>query len=681
MKRNIIIGIALLTITLVLCIPYSIKYVGCEVQVIVKVSDYSGRPLPNALVHIKSNTTVYESTTNAYGLASFDNVAFNTDKPYIVEVYYKGICVANETKQGTTPQVTANVYDITIFTWDLLNRTINPIIRVRSLKGTYYNETKVDSGYIVLVRVPVNYAEGTKYSFTIIWQGVVTDVIYMLIAKSNATQPILLRCSISDLRIEVKDIEGSYLPTSISIGNVKLPGIRLEIKHPNGTIITANSSTIALSRVPCGKYFVQVKWWGISISSKEFILNSALKQPLVIKVPIFTAKFRLMDENNHIFANTQFSVTLPRINEEVQLTTDENGEVVLSGIVEGTYTFKLTWLNRDYVVPISIYNPGTFDIRFPLVDISLKVVTKGGGGVPLSNAEVEIYTIQQGNESLYTTGYTDNEGYISFSRVPRGQIKVKVIWNGIEVASVFIDTRVKTSETIKCYLYSGKISLRSRSGRYLAGAQVVLTYPNGTIRTFSSNELGEVNFGLLSPGNYKIKILWKNVEVAHREFVIPYPTSPSGDYEDTLTCEVYDLTIHVVNFFDKPISGARVIIFSTTGIKDELYTRGGVAEFTDLPYGDYTVEVYYLNKKGTISVTLGKGLTSYSVKLDVLFALDGYAFSLRDTILLVAILAGSTVGIFFLVKFLVRKISSIKRRPAKRRRAELFVPFRPGGGE
>ena len=681
MKRNIIIGIALLSIALVLSIPYSVKYAVCGVQVIVKVSDYSGRPLPHALVCIKSNTTIYESTTNINGLASFDDVTFDVNKPYIVEVYYKGICVANETKQGTAPQITANVYDVTVFTWDLLNRTINPIIRIRSLKGTYYNETKVSSGYVVLVRVPINYAEGTKYSFTIIWQGVVTDVVYLLLTKSNITQPILLRCSILDLRIEIKDIEGSPLSASISIGNKRLPGVHVELKHPNGTIIATNSSTIAFSRVPCGKYLIQVKWWGISVFSKEFILNSTLKQPLIIKVPIFTTKFRLIDENNHIFANTQFSIVLPRINEEVQLTTDENGEVVLSGIIEGTYTFKLTWLNRDYVVPISIYNPGTFDIRFPLVDISLKIVTKGGGNVPLRNAKVEIYTVQQGNESLYTTGYTDNEGYVSFSRVPRGQIKVRVIWNGIEVASVFMDTRVKTSEIIKCYLYSGKIALRSRNGRYLVGAQVELIYPNGTTKTFSSNELGEVSFGLLSPGNYKVKVLWKNVEVAHSEFVIPYPTGPSGDYESTLTCEVYDLTVRVINFFDKPISGARVIVLSSAGIKDEMYTRNGIAEFTDLPYGDYTIEVYYLNKKSIMNVTLGKGLTSYSVKLDVLFALGGYAFSLRDTILLIAILAGSAVGITFLVKFLVRKIPSIRRRPARRKGEELFVPFRPGGGE
>ena len=680
MKVKVIVPIIILYVMIFTNFYYSTVDVYGEFQVLVKVLDYHGRPLPNAFVRIKVNDTSYESKTNENGIAAFSDVAFDPSQPYVIEVYYRDICVANETKQGLSPEIRANVYDISVFTWDLLNRTVNPTLRVRSLIGSYYNETQVKYGHVTLTRVPLDYSKGTKYVFTVIWQGVVTDNIVIMLTGNNATQPIILHCSILDMRIEIRGIEGGLLPSTTTIGNVELPGVQVEIRHPNGTNIVINSSSILLSKIPCGKYVIQVRWWGVQLLSKEISLDKTTEQPISIYVNVFTAKFVITDAKGGIFANTNVTLRLP-IGVETSLFTNENGEIVLSGLMEGQYTFKIKWKGIEYEKYVMIHAPGVFDVRFPLVDITLRIVTRGGGEIPLSNARVELYVIYRGSEILYDYGITDDNGYVEFVRVPQGEVKIRVIWNGIEVAETILNTKEELSKTIKCDLYSARITIMSGSGRYLINAKVKLTYPNGTSKIFTSNEVGEVDFGLLPPGKYKISVTWKNVDVASTDFILPYPTSSSGDYEYTIKCEVYDLKVRVINSLNKPLNGAKVVISSPTGIIEECYVRGGIAEFKDLPYGDYTLDVYYLNKRTTRRVTVGAGLLSYEIRLDVLFAIDGYAFSLRETILLGIGITGFAIALVILAKVIASKIISLRRRPKRRKKkVELFVPFRPEGG-
>jgi len=153
----------------------------------------------------------------------------------------------------------------------------------------------------------------------------------------------------------------------------------------------------------------------------------------------------------------------------------------------------------------------------------------------------------------------------------------------------------------------------------LPGAQVHITWPNGTTETIPryTSAKGFINLTHVLPGNYGFTVLWKDVIVAQTNIHV----DSNGPY--TIKTKVCQLTVQVYGNNGAPIHGAYIIIYtqSGTGVGLETSNAEGKAVFK-LPPGNYRIEAHYASSYWlsiiTTSATDQISLTSTTSKNIVL---------------------------------------------------------------
>ncbi len=71
---------------------------------------------------------------------------------------------------------------------------------------------------------------------------------------------------------------------------------------------------------------------------------------------------------------------------------------------------------------------------------------------------------------------------------------------------------------VEDYLLSLSYTVVDQTGQPLPNVDVEVTYPNGTVRTFRTDEAGRITVDRAPWGDYRIRVIWSGVEVANTSF-------------------------------------------------------------------------------------------------------------------------------------------------------------------
>ena len=244
---------------------------------------------------------------------------------------------------------------------------------------------------------------------------------------------------------------------------------------------------------------------------------------------------------------------------------------------------------------------------------------------PVMDAKVEI-TNPDGTKKIYTT---DSNGKIEITNTPSGDYKIKVteVPDGYKVTTG--EEEKKTVEDGKTATHVAEITptgglkitvLEEDSDEPVKDAVVKVTGPDGTVTEYTTDENGEILVNPTETGDYQIVVTkvpeGKKVTVGETKTVtveklkiaehvakinkVETTDDTKKDEEKTVTEEKKEDTTPKGNLeitvrdevTNDPVPNATVNITDPTGDKSDHTTdSAGKVTLTDVPVGDYTVEV------------------------------------------------------------------------------------------
>jgi hypothetical protein len=367
-----------------------------------------------------------------------------------------------------------------------------------------------------------------------------------------------------------------------------LAGVKCHVFDENGAYIGLNAITdetgLANFDLSDGIYQIRVdhlgyQFWSEMVNLPQVDTAELLipHQTVTIDVlseyqtpePMVGVKVYLFSENGNYLNQYQF--------------TDENGQVSFY-LPEKEYKVRADYLDEQYWS-----DPFIWENTGILIQIGLSHITVIGGGNPLPNVKVYVFTPSGNYLGLNQT--TSEEGIVEFI-LPQGEYKFRADYQGSQfwsedsdisggaVTDITIDTGGGTfaftllkevnmpMANVKCYVFN-------ESGTYLG-------------LSANTNSQGRVEFDL-STGHYKIRIDYLGYQFWSPIYTLPETTAA------TLSIDHQDITINVMGE-DFPLAGLKVYLFSSSGsyLGQTKYTDENGQVIFNLPDQSYKVRIDYL---------------------------------------------------------------------------------------
>jgi 5-hydroxyisourate hydrolase-like protein (transthyretin family) len=304
--------------------------------------------------------------------------------------------------------------------------------------------------------------------------------------------------------------------------------------------------------------------------------------------------------------------------------TDENGDVL--EVLPGDYTVTVTKVPEGYEV-----KTGESDIvNVPENDEGhheAVIATDRGGiiitvldektGEPVSGATVEV-TEPGGETKTYTTDengqvtdYAEKDEYDNYTAEPGDYTyKVTKVPDGYHVTvgeeqTGTVETGKLTELEAKIDIDTGKLTvhvIEKTSERDVPGAEVEVEYPDGTKKTFTTDENGEIkdedgNDVIVPTGEYKVTVtkVPDGYDVTTGETgTVVVPRDDEGHHDAVIETERGGIIITVIDEkTGEPVSNATVEVTEPDGTTKTYTTdeNGQVTDYTEKDeYGNYTAE-------------------------------------------------------------------------------------------
>ncbi|RLF24937.1 MAG: hypothetical protein DRN15_01500 [Thermoprotei archaeon] len=668
----------LIVLVTIMAIPSSAK----AYTVVIVTEDAEGNALANVKVKIfKDDTLVREVTTDSNGKVSISL----TEGTYKVKAYFKGVLIyegtkpvlaVNETQQWTLPCL---VYRTSVVVRTPDGEALSARVSITELG---ISDTCGKEGKLTL-KIPLNYdTSSITLTFSVFWQDVKVFSRKYTLTTTNASTTIQITAKVYDVTIKILDATGNALPGGKwRINKVELSACEVKVKHPNGTFIETepdSKGVIRLENMPKGTYEVRVLWWGVLVKSVDVEILEE-EQLIEVKSDVYPVKLYITDGAGEPLANTNFTVVFPKLGITFNVTTDENGYIELFGMIEGEYLVELTWRGEVLRESIRIESPGLVGVKFPIYDLSMRLISKGAGHRPLSRAIILLYRRIAGREVIVYKGHSDMHGFVLVPKLPEAMYRAVVLWHNVTVADIPIALDTPLDLSVPCDVYSMKLRLVDLKHRALIRAPIRVKLANGTSITLRSDAGGIVFLSTIPKGEYELEVLWRNFTVGKRVLTLP---GPAGDLEEEIVCNVYDLRIFVKGAIGQPLSEARVTLYRAGTIYSEGLTDNGIIEFSQIPGGEYLVTIDYkgVSLRTTMELTGTEPDVKWEAQLDVLFEIMGIPLGLMTGIvLIVAITVASVASYIVMMRVRARRVklfevSEVHREVRKRKKRKWRFP-------
>lgn len=350
------------------------------------------------------------------------------------------------------------------------------------------------------------------------------------------------------------------------------------------------------SNVTYGDYTISVSAYGYSNASKAVTIGQNQTINIVLTpLPKSNVQINVKDEDNGGAPLVGATVSIKDLDGTIVATasSDSNGKVLFSGVVNGLYTViaSYDWRYAPASMDIAVNGNGVYNVTLSKIKTSVTVqLTDNSGIVPQG---VSVTGIGPG-------GTTNAKGEISFSNVHYGSYNVTLTspYHSSTSTTVTVDT---PNQTINISLVRNKVTVTvhvqdSRSGASIAGASVTGI---GSSKTTDLN--GNATFSNIWANSYSIQASASKYNTNSNTFSI------TGNQTITISLTPID-RITVATFLcdasgscnlESYLMWARLetLPHGMGGTVYQVASYNGYATFNNIPTGTY---YQYLNYAGNL---------------------------------------------------------------------------------
>jgi len=275
-------------------------------------------------------------------------------------------------------------------------------------------------------------------------------------------------------------------------------------------------------------------------------------------------------------------------------------EIVEEAIIEvhsGQKVFRIKGSGlvkvRDDLCLVKVYLFGTLigeyivstaahivEIPLDLYEVELEI--KDSGLRPIDGAEVQLYSYS----SLVLKRATAENGQVIFRNIPRGVYLVKVIYGGEEIGKKSIEVEHSVRDIVICDLADLVLYLKDTANHPLENMEVeVYGKSSQLVASGCTNGSGAFVAKCMPLGKYTVVVryLCKNYTftVFHKGTAIE------------LEIPLKSMKIIVFDILSNTVSGAKIELYASKAkIAEKVLDSKGVALFTKIPEGEYTIKVH-----------------------------------------------------------------------------------------
>ncbi|MFS0766942.1 carboxypeptidase regulatory-like domain-containing protein [Peribacillus phoenicis] len=494
-------------------------------------------------------------------------------------------------------------------------------------------------------RIDLNNSRGELVGFTFTdsngqyyFEGLEPDT-YNISASAEgyleAQLTLTLEAGESDLNANISLIRASGLGSirgqvRNAKNNLPIAGARVEILNSQGVLVAAvstdSSGFFEVQGLLPGRYTVRASASLYITGSTEAVVKAGetTNVTLLLTMDLASLSGTVTDEKN---GKPIPCALISAFNQAVKLNvfgkTDENGKYVITALVPGTYSVRVSakgYLTETVTVTLEPGENLVLDFQLKPLNISKGVIIgkvyDNSTKKPIKGAKVELLTC---NGKRITSQKTNQKGIYHYKNLPQGKYILIVRSKGYQKEKKKVNlcnghSILEVNFYLNAADYFGTIKGKVKDAKNKSKISHAL------IEVF--NESGEKIASTYtdSKGKYKIKNLPEGRLAVHasapeyhsqtsalvsgEKLILDFQLVPLSFSKRVITGKVYDETTK------KPIKGAKVELLTSNGmrISSKKTNKKGICHFKDLPQGKYILIVrskgYQKTKK---KVKLGKG--------------------------------------------------------------------------
>ena len=440
----------------------------------------------------------------------------------------------------------------------------------------------------------------------------------------------------------------------------EVPGATLVIKTEAGQKVadkvTDEKGMATATQLPTGKYVVTITEVpaGYAVTTdkviiKEVVANLTTKYEYRVD-KIGNLSVLVTDERTQaVVPGAKVEVKDKNGNFVTNLTTDKTGTATAKDLFIGKYTVTVTEVPDGYTVTtkkeltqeVKASETTKYEYKVDKLGSLSIIVTDERTHAVVPGAKVEI---KDSTGKTVATGKTDAAGLVKVDGLPTGEYKV-VITEVPKGYTVTTNKEVtKTVEANKTTDYEFKvdklgglqITVKDDNGTVIQGAEVIITKPDGTKETVTTDSNGVVKVEKLPEGEYTVTInkipdgYTVSSDKEYKKDVVANKDT-AYDFKIETKEEVGHLSIVVTDERTKAkVPGAKVSITGPNNYKNAIVTdANGSAMVNGLKVGKYTVTVTSVPDGYTVTTdksyekdVVANKVTPYEYKVDKLGGLQ-----------------------------------------------------------
>jgi hypothetical protein len=543
----------------------------------VKVFDSLGQPLEGAVVKAQlGGNTWAVNTTNSTGIAGLDGYP----GIYNIIVEWQDVVVETRTNFDFIPdfylELTCDVFYPEFKVVDNSNSPLKGAnIYIGHPNGTFSIIPLItdDNGLFKLEKAPIG-----NFQVIVKWRDVEVANIIELVDNNGLLDTIV--CEVFKVQLTLVDSKGIGLPKAQIIMANSLSRLILDsqISSLSGAII---------SQLPVGDYNISVYWLQRIVKEFDLTLNNDYTETIVCDV--FYVNFLVLDTHQQPVENAAILITDKDTDAVLDSSSTDLNGIMESRLPIGVSDVKVYWNNilvhsSSISITSDVSSANAIPLNCEIYYLTINCLDYHG--VPLDNAQVQIFLAD--DLELLDFAEADSNGTVIF-RLPVNSYDFMIYWLNTKVYNRF-DFNLNSDHTldILCTVYYINITPVDSRDQFLEAARIDI-YDISTGQVTRTNIAGSDGKALfrLPANNHIVKITWLDVNVSYsiQEF--------SMDDDVIIKCQVFYMTIYVVDFGNFPVENANVFVNynKLTNIFDSGITNLTGKVISRLPIGNYSIAV------------------------------------------------------------------------------------------
>ena len=277
-------------------------------------------------------------------------------------------------------------------------------------------------------------------------------------------------------------------------------------------------------------------------SSFKYSIQSLIHSILALRAfreSLLNVTFKIVDFNDKPLANAKISLSFPN-GTIINLTTDSEGYVKVTGAPWGTYRLNVTWSGVTVAKNLK-FNKTSSEIDVVKTKVySLEMILYDSRGLPVTENVTLMVILPNGTQTSINSNIIE--------QVPQGTVKVlKILWRGLDVTPakeqvINVESNVKWKVNVRIYYLD--ITFTDSLGRTLPinPERIELRDPLGRMVEYVIGEPLRV-----APGGYELaSIIWQGSPVtplSGKEIIVT-----DSDVKVEVSCSIAPLTIEFTDY-------------------------------------------------------------------------------------------------------------------------------------